>query len=141
VRVPAAERSPLATALLEPGAGRRARPDGRGLACCERRRLGAAAEGLPDETVEKELLDAGEQIRPGLRSAALFTRVLRLPQALPRFDVGHYRTIARLEALWPELRRAGRRVHLAGDYLVDPSWSGAAASGRRVAAAVAADLA
>jgi protoporphyrinogen oxidase len=142
VRVPAAERSPLATALLEPGAGGGRAPDGRGLAVL--RATGAwsaAAEGLPDETVEKELLDAWEQIRPGLRSAALFTRVLRLPQALPRFDVGHYRTIARLEALWPELRRAGRRVHLAGDYLVDPSWSGAAASGRRVAKAVAADLA
>lgn len=142
VRVPAAERSPLATALLEPGAGGGRAPDGRGLAVL--RATGAwsaAAAELPDETVEKELLDAWEAIRPGLRSAALFTRVLRLPNALPRFDVGHYRTLARLEGLWPELRRAGRRIHLAGDYLLDPSWSGAAASGRRVARAVAADLA
>jgi protoporphyrinogen oxidase len=101
----------------------------------------ASAAGLPDETVEKELVHAFEGIRPGLRSAALFTRVLREEYALPRFSVGHYRKIARLEGLWAELRASGRRVYLAGDYLVDPSWAGALASGQRVARAVRADLA
>ena len=142
VRFPRAEGSPLETALLEPGAGGGRAPDGRGLAVL--RATGAwsaAACDLPDETVEKELLGAFEWIRPGLGRAALFSRVLRLPQALPRFDVGHYRRIARLHAISAELRAAGRRLYAAGDYLVDPSWSGALASGRRVARAVAADLA
>jgi protoporphyrinogen oxidase len=141
VRFPHAEGSPLETALLEPGAGGGRAPDGRGLALLRATAsFGTSAIELPDETIEKELVGAFESIRPGLRSAALFTRVRRLPIALPRFDVGHYRTIARLERLGCELRASGRRLYLAGDYLVDPSFGGALASGRRAAAAVTADL-
>ena len=142
VRFPHAEGSPLETVLLEPGAGGSRAPDGRGLATLRATAAwSASAAGLPDDTVEKELALAFEGIRPGLRSAALFARVLRLERALPRFGVGQYRTIARLEGLWAELRASGRRVYLAGDYLVDPSWAGALASGQRVARAVRADLA
>jgi oxygen-dependent protoporphyrinogen oxidase len=142
VRFPRAEGSPLATALLEPGAGGGRAPDGRGLAVLRATgEWSASAIDLPDETVEKELLGAFDPIRPGLRSAALFSRVLRVRDALPRFDVGCYRAIARLEGLGSELRAAGRRIYLAGDYLVDPSWRGALASGQRAARAVAADLA
>jgi protoporphyrinogen oxidase len=142
VRFPHAEGSPLETVLLEPGAGGSRAPDGRGLATLRATAAwSAAASSLPDDTVEKELVLAFEGIRPGLRSAALFSRVLREERALPRFGVGHYRTIARLERLWDELRASGRRVYLAGDYLVDPSWAGALASGQRVARAVRADLA
>jgi protoporphyrinogen oxidase len=142
VRFPHAEGSPLETVLLEPGAGGSRVPDGRGLATLRATAAwSAAARGLPDDTVEKELLQAFEAIRPGLRSAALFTRVLREGRALPRFGVGHYRRIARLESLWAELRASGRRLYLAGDHLVDPSWAGALASGQRAARAVLADLA
>jgi oxygen-dependent protoporphyrinogen oxidase len=141
VRFPPVEGSPLGSALLEPGAGGGRAPDARGLAVLRASAAwSASARGLADETVEKELLDAFEGIRPGLRAAALFTRVLRVSRALPRFEVGRYRTLARLESLWAELRRGGRRLYVAGDYLVDPSWAGALASGRRVARAVAADL-
>jgi protoporphyrinogen oxidase len=142
VRFPHAEGSPLETVLLEPGAGGSRAPDGRGLATLRATAAwSAAASGLPDDTVEKELMLAFEAIRPGLRSAALFSRVLREERALPRFGVGHYRTIARLERLWEELRASGRRIYPTGDYLVDPSWAGALASGQRVARAVRADLA
>jgi protoporphyrinogen oxidase len=150
VRFPRSEGSPLETALLEPGAGGGRAPDGRGLAVLRASAaFAASAEELPDDTVEKELLGAFEEIRPGLRSAALFARVLRLRRALPRFDVGHYRAIARLEDLWARLRASGRRLYLAGDYLVDPSWSGgggprapaAPARAPPAARAVAADLA
>src|SRR5262245_15413286 len=141
VRFPHAESSPLGTVLVEPGAGGGRAPDGRGLAVLRATgAFGASAIDLPDETVEKELLDAFEWVRPGVRSAALFARVLRLREALPRFDVGHYRAIARLERLWAEFRAAGRRLYCAGDYLVDPSFAGALASGQRAARAVAADL-
>jgi predicted NAD/FAD-dependent oxidoreductase len=142
VRFPRAEGSPLESALLEPGAGGGRAPDGRGLAVLRASAaFAASAQELPDDTVEKELLGAFESVHPGLRSAALFARVLRLRLALPRFDVGHYRSVARLESLWQELRSSGRRLYAAGDYLVDPSWSGAFASGERAARAVAADLA
>jgi len=142
VRFPHAEGSPLETVLLEPGAGGGRAPDGRGLAVLRATgAFGASTLDLPDETVEKELLDAFESVRPGMRSATLFGRVLRVREALPRFDVGHYRAIARLERLGSELRLAGRRLYLAGDYLVDPSFAGALASGQRAARAVAADLA
>lgn len=142
VRYPHAEGAPLETALLEPGAGGGRAPDGRGLALLRATAaFGASAIDLPDETVEKELLGAFEAVRPGLRSAVLFAGVRRLRDALPRFDVGHYRAIARLERVGSELRAAGRRLYLAGDYLADPSFAGALASGQRAAAAVAADLA
>jgi protoporphyrinogen oxidase len=142
VRFPRGEDSTLESALLEPGAGGGRAPDGRGLAVLRASAgFAASVEELPDDTVEKELVGAFEEVRPGLRSAALFSRVLRLRQALPRFDVGHYRAVARLEELGARLRSWGRRLYLAGDYLVDPSWSGAVAAGERAARAAAADLA
>ncbi len=141
IRVPHAEDSPLETALLEPGLIASRVPDRLGSVTL--RATGAWSEaciGVPDEAVEKELLDAFERFHPGARNAALFSRVLRLERALPRFGVGHYREIARLARVEAEERRAGRRVYLAGDYRMDPSWGGALASGRRAAGAVEADL-
>ena len=141
IRVPHAEDSPLETALLEPGmiAGRV--PDRHGSMTL--RATGGWSEanfGVPDEAVEKELIGAFERFHPGARNAVLFSRVMRLARALPRFGVGHYREIARLARVEAEERLAGRRVYLAGDYRMDPSWSGALASGRRAAGAVEADL-
>jgi protoporphyrinogen oxidase len=141
VRVPRAEGSPLAAAILEPGVRGGRVPDRCGLvSLVATAAFAESARDVPDDALEKELVDAFERFRPGLRSAIVFTRVLRTPRAWPRFDVGHYRTIDRLERLWPELRRDGRRLYLAGDHLVDPSWSGAYDSGLRAARAVAADL-
>ncbi len=141
IRVPHAEDSPLETVLLEPGliAGRV--PDRHGSVTLRATgRWSEAAFGVPDDAVEKELLDAFERFHPGVRNVVLFSRVLRLERALPRFGVGHYREIARLARVETEERSAGRRVYLAGDYRMDPSWDGALASGRRAAGAVEADL-
>lgn len=141
IRVPHAEDSPLETALLEPGliAGRV--PDRHGSVTLRATgRWSEASFGVPDDAVEKELLDAFERFHPGVRNTVLFSRVLRLERALPRFGVGHYREIARLARVETEERRAGRRVYLAGDYRMDPSWDGALASGRRAAGAAEADL-
>ena len=141
VRVPGSECSPLAAAIVEPGVRGGRAPDRQGLVSLVAS-AGFAERGrrLGDDAVSKELLDAFEGFRPGLRSALVFSRVLRTPRAWPRFDVGHYRRIERLERLWSELRREGRRLYLAGDHLVDPSWSGAFASGLRAARAAACDL-
>jgi oxygen-dependent protoporphyrinogen oxidase len=141
IRVPHVEGSPVETALLEPGMSGGRIPDGYG--CVTLHATGAfsrRAFELPDETIEKELLDAFERFQPGARGTANFTRVFRTERALPRFDVGHYRALARLARLEALLRGAGRRAVLAGDYRMDPSWRGALASGRRAAQALAADL-
>ena len=139
--MPRDEGSPLETLLLEPGVRAGRVPAGRGLALL-RTSAERAARGpdAPDEAVSKELLDALAAFQPGVRSAVLFTRVLRSPRAQPRFDVGRYRELARFEGLQAELRRAGRRVYFAGDYLVDPSWNGALISARRAAEALLEDF-
>ena len=115
-------------------------PDGRGLALL--RATGAWSEAYFDaeETVCKELLDAFARIRPGAESAVLFSKLHRVERAHPRFGVGRYRQIARFERVQRELRREGRRLYFAGDYLMDPTLEGTLASGQRAAAAVAEDL-
>jgi oxygen-dependent protoporphyrinogen oxidase len=141
ISIPHAQGSALSTVLLEPGVRGGRVPDGRGLAML--RALGHWAEvnfGAPDEAIEEELLGAFADSCPGVRGAVLFARVLRTPRAHPRFDVGRYRALARFERAQSELRRAGRRIYFAGDYLMDPSWEGALASARRVDEAVANDL-
>jgi oxygen-dependent protoporphyrinogen oxidase len=141
VSVPRGAGSPLETLLLEPGVAGGRVPAGRGLALL---RTGAERAGggpdAPDETVAKELLDALAAFQPGARGAVLFTRVLREPRAHPCFDVGRYRELARFLGLQTELRRAGRRLYFAGDYLADPTWEGALISARRVCEALAEDF-
>ena len=117
-------------------------PDGRGLAVL--RATGRFSEtyfDAPEEVACKELLAAFGRMYSGAESAVQFVKLHRVERALPRFDVGHYRSIARLARIEAGLRRDGRRVYLAGDYRMDPSWSGAVGSGRRAARCAAADLA
>jgi protoporphyrinogen oxidase len=140
IQVPHTEGSPVESALLEPGVPGGRVPDGRGLALL--RATGAWSEAYfdaPEETVCKELLDAFARIRPGAESAVLFSKLHRVERALPRFGVGRYRQIARFERVQRELRREGRRLYFAGDYLMDPTLEGALASAHRAAAAVAED--
>ena len=128
--------------LLEPGVHGGRVPDGRGLALLRATSSWSeACFDLPDETLCKELLAAFARFHPGAHSAVLFRHLFRVQAAQPRFEVGHYRRIARLESVARELRQEGRRLYLAGDYLVDPSLEGALASAQRVADAVAHDLA
>jgi protoporphyrinogen oxidase len=141
IQLPHTEQSPLEAVLLEPGVPGGRVPDGRGLALL--RATGAWSEAYfdaPEETVCKELLDAFARIRPGAESAVLFSKLHRVERAHPRFGVGHYRQIARFERVQRELRREGRRLYFAGDYLMDPTLEGALASAQRAAAAVAGDL-
>ncbi len=142
VHFPPGEGSPLETALFEPGVTGGRVPDGHGLATL--RATGAWSRAhldADDEAVTGALLDAAAQVEPGLRGAALFTRVLRAERSQPRFDVGRYRDIARFARVQADQRGRGRRVYFAGDYLMDPSLSGALASARRAARDAAADLA
>jgi protoporphyrinogen oxidase len=142
IRIPHTEASPLESVLLEPGMRGSRVPDGRGLALL--RATGTWSEanfGAPEEALRKELLGAFAHIHPGAESGVLFARLYRVERAVPRFDVGHYRRIAGFERVKGELRREGRRLYFAGDYLMDPSVEGALGSAHRAAAAVAEDLA
>lgn len=136
-----AESSPIESALFDVGQPGARAPEGLGLALLRATPEFAARHlDAPPEAIEKELLGALERFRPGLQRAVEFTRVLRLPNAAPRFDVGRYRQIARFQRVQGDLRASGRRLYFAGDYLVNPSFEGAIVSAERAADAVCEDL-
>jgi protoporphyrinogen oxidase len=133
--------SPLENVLLEPGQPGGRVPDGRGLALLRATgRWSEANFGAPEESVSKELMGAFARIVPGAQSAVLFTKLFRVEQYMPVFAVGHYRRIARHEAVEGSLRADGRRLYLAGDYRMDPSLEGALSSGYRAAGNVIQDF-
>ncbi|MGI9590785.1 MAG: FAD-dependent oxidoreductase [Myxococcota bacterium] len=137
IRVPHVEGLPLETALLEPGMAGGRIPDGYGMVTAHATgAYGDRAQRLPDETLEKELLDALERIQPGVRATVDFTRVFRTGAARPRFDVGHYRRLRRYHSVESERLAEGRRLVVAGDWRMEPSWNGAVASGVRAAQAL-----
>ena len=94
--MPHVEGLPVETALFEPGMAGGRVPDGYGMVTVHATgAYGERAQRLPDETLEKELLDALERIQPGARATVDFTRLFRTGAARPRFDVGHYRRLRR----------------------------------------------
>jgi protoporphyrinogen oxidase len=137
----ARDESPLATVLLEPGVSGGRVPHDRGLATLRATAAWSDANAAaPDEAVAKSLREAFGRLYPEFERALHFEKVLRVERAYPHFDVGRYRDIARFERVQGDLRRGGRRVYFAGDYLVDPSWEGALASAHKAATAVARDF-
>jgi protoporphyrinogen oxidase len=141
IRVPHGEGNPIESVLLEPGQVGGRIPDGLGAATLRANHAYAArAMDLPEETIEKDLLGALDRVAPAVRGAIDFARLYRVERALPRFDVGQYRAIARLTRVEADRRRTGSRLYTAGDYRMDPSWIGAFLAGRQAAGRVAADL-
>lgn len=141
VRVPRAEGSPLALVALEPAGGRTAGEVGRGrVTALAREPWSAAHLDAPEDAVAKPLVDALARALPGGLEPSGDSLVCRFPAAWPRFDVGTFRRLARLRAVQADRRAAGRRLYLAGDWLAAPTLEGAAASGRRAAEEVLADL-
>jgi protoporphyrinogen oxidase len=141
VLVPRTEASPIECATLEPGLPGSRAPEGLGIAQVRATaRYAAAHFDAADEVVAKELVSALDALRPGLQRAVEFTRVLRVQHGAPRFDVGRYRAIARWQRVQDDLCARGRRLYVAGDYLVAPTLEGAAVSAERAADAVCRDL-
>lgn len=141
LRVPRSEGGVVETVLIEPGMAGGRVADGFGSVAVHA--TGSWSQRVldaPDEALEKDLLAELERVQPGAGAVVDFARVLRAPMARPRFDVGHYRALERLTRIEDERRAEGRRLVLAGDYRMDPSWNGAVASGRRAARALVADL-
>ena len=141
IRVPHGEGNPIGSVLLEPGQVGGRIPDGLGAATLRANHAYAArAMDLPEETIEKDLLEALDRVAPTVRGAIDFARLYRVERAWPRFDVGQYRAIARLTRVEDDRRRTGSRLYTTGDYRMDPSWIGAFLAGRQAAGRVAADL-
>jgi len=141
IRVPPALGLPASVVMLEPGGGSARAPEGHSLAVLvatpgwSRTHLEA-----PDEAVEKELLGVLERLCPGAGSALRFCALRRHAAALPRFDVGRYREIARLRRIEGECRAQGRRLYWAGDHLVGPTLEAAVGSGLRAAGELIGDF-
>jgi oxygen-dependent protoporphyrinogen oxidase len=141
VVVPRAESSPVECAILEPGLPGSRAPEGLGLALVRATpRYAASHLDAAEEAVAKDLLSALDALRPGLLRSVEFARLLRARHGAPLFDVGRYRAIARWQRVQDDLRSRGRRLYLAGDYLVSPTLEGAAVAAERAAEAVCHDL-
>jgi len=141
IQFPHRDGRPLESVLLEPGLEGGRVPVGRGLALLRATgRWSAAYFDAPDETIGKELIGALAGTFPRIRGAGIFAEVMRERRAIPRFDVGRYRAIADFARVQADFRRRGRRIYLAGDYLMGPGWNAALRSGYRAAADVEADL-
>ena len=129
VWVPEREGGELAGALDATPAGERGR---RLLRLVARPGLAARHGHRPDDEIAHYLVESATRLIPGLAGRIEAQRLHRFPGGLPGFSVGHYRALARIRAGLRE--RPGRRVFLAGDWLVAPHLEGELASGLRAAA-------
>jgi len=143
ILVPHAEGWPLETLTLLPAGAADALPGTGGLAVGLATAAWAGSQaGVPDDVVAKDLRAAMHRLVPrlGRQREQVFERLTRFPRAMPRFDVGHFRGLARLRKVGRDQRAEGRRLYLAGDYLAGPWLEAAARAGRRAAAELLADL-
>jgi protoporphyrinogen oxidase len=141
VRVPRVEGLPLATVAVEPGGRDAPAPADAALVSLVATPVWSAAHLQADDTViEKELLGALGRVLPGGSTAIRFREIRRYSSALPHFDVGRYRALARLRGLAAEQRAQGRRLYFAGDHWLAPTLEGAVASGHRAARELCADF-
>jgi len=141
VRVPRVERLPVATIAVEPGGRDAPAPAGAALVSLVATPAWSRAHlEADDSVVEKALLDALERVFPRSASAIRFRAIRRYGSALPHFDVGCYRALARLRSLAAEQRAQGRRLYFAGDHWLAPTLEAAVASGRRAALELCADF-
>jgi predicted NAD/FAD-dependent oxidoreductase len=141
LRVSPDEALPLASVAIEPGGPGSPAPDGAALLQVVAAPGWTAAHlDAADTVVEKDLIGALERLYPRATKSARFCKLARYPEALPRFDVGRYRALARLRSVQADLRSGGRRLYFAGDHWMAPTLEGATASGVRAASELCDDF-
>jgi oxygen-dependent protoporphyrinogen oxidase len=140
VRVPHCEGLPIDTLLIEPGIAEGRAPMGCGLVTLRATdRFARANVGATDEVVEKGLLASLERLYPAMAGAVRFARLERRASAIPCFDVGAYRALARFRDVQADRRELSRRLYFAGDYLIGPRAEHAVIAGLRAAADITRD--
>ena len=90
--------------------------------------------------LEKGLLDALARIAPDAKGHLHETRLTRRMAAMPRFEVGAYRALARFARVQQDRRALGRALYYAGSHLIGPDAESAVVSGVRAARDLLADL-
>ena len=129
--VPSLVPGPLA-AVVDASSHRQRNPvgDARVLLLVARRAWAAEHSESSDEEVAEALLEAAEELRPGLARHSRGRRLYRLIAQVPRFDVGHFQALARVRQ--GVARDApDRAIAFCGDYLVGPHAEGVVASATR----------
>jgi len=96
--------------------------------------------GAGDDVLEKGLVDALMRLAPDARGHVRETRLTRRADALPRFEVGTYRALARFARVQADRRALGRALYWAGDHLIGPDAESAVISGVRAARDLISDL-
>lgn len=140
VRVPRAEGSGVSAVLVEPGTPDGRAPSGAGLATvAATQRFAASHEASADDVAEKALLREFADAFPRAAAKVRFARLQRHTSAVPRFEVGAYRAMARFQRVQDDRRAQGRRLYFAGDYLAGARAEHVVASGERAARALLAD--
>ena len=141
IRIPHADGWPLVSlSLLPPEAVLGLPPEGSVAVAAATGEWATRQAGVPDDVVAKDLMGVVARLVPGARREPVFARVTRSNAAMPCFEAGHFRKLARLRRVGDDRREAGRRLYLAGDYLAGPWIEAAVGSGRRAAEALLADL-
>ncbi len=141
-RVPRRERLPVASIAIEPGRQGGRVPDGHAVARVVARSDWSREHlAAPDDAIAKSLCAVLERVHPIARDRTLEVSVARWERALPSFEVGRYRALARFRRVEADRAACGRRIWFAGDHLVAPSVEGAVASGLRAAESALAAIA
>ena len=134
VRVPGDAQSSIEEILLEPGMEGGRAPQGCGIATVKATEAFAQKhwDGAA-EAVEKILLEDFQGIFPDLSMTFRQARIEQREAAIPAFDVGAYRELARFRRAQVDHQERGRRLYFAGDYLISPDAEGRAIAGFRAA--------
>ena len=140
VRVPSVEGLGISAYLIEPGIPDGRAPSGAGLATvAATQEFAATHSAAPEDVVEKALLGEFAIAHPRATAKIRLSRLYRADKAVPRFEVGAFRAMARFQRVQADHRAGGRRLYFAGDYLSGVRGEHAVASGQRAAGALLAD--
>ena len=135
IRVPREASLCIEEVLLEPGMEGGRAPQGCGLVTLKTTEVFAEENRRTDlDVLQKSILADFNRLFPDLSKTLRHTSIQRRDAAVPAFDVGAYRSLARFRRVQADQRALGRPLFFAGDYLISPDAEGRAVAGFRAAA-------